>query len=58
MSGSGVDKIRKAQLLNSPKPLKCPSLNNAPKYSLQLRAVDVEFDQVMQWISNTLLLGH
>jgi hypothetical protein len=53
-----IDKIRKAELLDSPKPLKRTGLHDAPKHLLQLRSLDIEFNKIMQWIANPLLLGH
>jgi hypothetical protein len=58
VSSARIDKVRKSELLDAPEPLKRASLDHAPKHVLQLRPLNVEFDKVVQWIANPLLLGH
>ncbi len=58
MSGTGIDKIRKAELFDTSKPLERARLNDLPKHVFHLRHFDVELDKVVQWVANALLLGH
>jgi hypothetical protein len=58
VSCSGVDEVRKPKLLYAPEPLEGSRLNNAPKHAFEMHPVDIEFDQVVQWIANSLLLRH
>lgn len=58
VSCSRIDEVRKSELLNAPEPLKRTGLDDTPKHALQLRTFDVEFDKIVKWIANPLLLGH
>jgi hypothetical protein len=58
VGSSGVDEVREPKLLDSPEPLEGSRLNDAPKHAIKMHPVDIEFDQVMQWIANSLLLRH
>lgn len=53
-----INEIRKSELFDSSETLKRTGLDNAPEHTLNLRPLDIELDEVVQWIANPLLLGH
>jgi hypothetical protein len=58
VSRSRVDEVREPKLLDAPEPLEGSRLNDAPKHTLEMYPVDIEFDQIVQWIANSLLPWH
>jgi len=58
VSRSGIDDVREPKLLDAPEPLEGSRLNDAPKHAFEMHPVDIEFDQVVKWIANSLLLRH
>jgi hypothetical protein len=42
-----VHEVREPELLYSPEPLKGPRLEDTPEYALNLRSLDIEFDEIV-----------
>jgi len=58
VSCSRIDKIRKSELLDSPQALERARLHNTPQHQFQVILIDIEFDEIMKWVTDTLLPEH
>jgi hypothetical protein len=51
---SWIDQIGKSKLLDTSQPLKRPCLNGLPENSFELVSLGIEFDEIMERITNSL----
>ena len=58
MRSARINEVRESKLFYATEPLKQTSLNDPPQHVLYVRLLDIEFDEVVEWIANPLLLGH